>query len=301
MLSINIPVFNYDVAQLVNELIRQGNLLDAEYEIRVYDDCSDEKFRLKNRDIASENVVYAEMGHNIGRSSIRNKMGMDSKFRYLLFLDADSAIVNDNFLSVYLAHATKASVVCGGTVYSAFPPPEAEKKLRWVYGTAREAINAKIRNSEKSFHLTSNNFLIDKQVFEKIRFREEIREYGHEDTLLGFDLSQAGYSVTHIDNAVEHTGLENSEVFLEKTQKAVENLYYIQNRLLHNNPAFTRQVGFLNKYKKLTSYFPEWAIRTLFTATRKCIRKNLFGANPNLRLLDFYKTGVYALLAQKDI
>ena len=40
MLSILIPVFNYDVRRLVGDLHRQLSGMKIEYEIRVYDDCS---------------------------------------------------------------------------------------------------------------------------------------------------------------------------------------------------------------------------------------------------------------------
>ena len=62
MLSVNIPVYNYEVGELVAQLILQAQDLKIEFEIRIYDDGSEEKFKLKNRLISkNSNVVYLEL------------------------------------------------------------------------------------------------------------------------------------------------------------------------------------------------------------------------------------------------
>ena len=66
----------------------------------------------------------------------------------------------------YLRYAENAPVICGGTTYSAQKPADFSKLLRWVYGTRREAIPAQQKNSDKGFIITSNNFMIEKKVFE---------------------------------------------------------------------------------------------------------------------------------------
>ena len=99
MLSINIPVYNIEVNNLVLQLLEQAKKLDVSYEIRVYDDGSKNEYKISNRIISEySNVVYVELEENLGRSAIRNKRGVDSIYQYLLFIDADSAIVKDNYL-----------------------------------------------------------------------------------------------------------------------------------------------------------------------------------------------------------
>lgn len=99
MLSINIPVYNIEVGSLVLQLIQQAIKLDVSFEIRVYDDCSNDTIKNKNRIISEySNVVYLELDENLGRSAIRNKMGFESKFDFLLFIDADSKVVRDGYL-----------------------------------------------------------------------------------------------------------------------------------------------------------------------------------------------------------
>ncbi|HPE77684.1 MAG TPA: glycosyltransferase, partial [Draconibacterium sp.] len=206
MLSINIPVYNYLVGDLVARLSLQADELKIKYEIRVYDDGSANEIKLQNRQIAAKsNVVYVELEKNLGRSAVRNKMGFESKFQNLLFIDADSLPVEKNYLKKYIENLKPGQVLCGGTVYNRQKPVDQEKYLRWVYGTNREAISAENRNSKKGFIITSNNFLIEKPVFEEVHFREDIKNYGHEDTLLGYDLFRAGIEIFHIDNPLEHT------------------------------------------------------------------------------------------------
>lgn len=295
MLSINIPVYNYVVGDLVTELYAQAEELQIQYEIRVYDDGSANEIKLQNRQISENpNVVYIELEKNLGRSAIRNKMGFDSRYKYLLFIDADSMPVDKNYLKNYIENIKSNRVLCGGTAYSAQKPAEPEIYLRWFYGTNREAISAKERNNKKGFIITSNNFLIEKSVFEKIHFREDIKNYGHEDTLLGYDLWRAGIEIFHVDNPLEHTGLEDSAVFMEKTKTALRSLYLIEKQLLPGDRVFIQQVNFLHHYYRITKYLPSGFLRLFYKLSHRFIERNLSGSNPGLFLFDLYKLGFYA-------
>ena len=299
MLSINIPVYNVDVQKLVTEAERQAVGAGIDFEIRVYDDGSDGQFLHANRKLRDlEHVVYVELPENMGRSAIRNKMGFDSQKQYLLFIDADSLIDSDNYLLNYIKAAYAGCIISGGTKYMDRKPEDPEKLLRWVYGRNREAIPAKDRYKQKGFVITSNNFLIDNEVFRKIHFREEIGPYGHEDTLLGYDLFTNNYVPHHIDNPVVHAGLESSSVFLEKTQKALENLLFIDQEVVGNDSRFREKVRFLNLFDRLSGYFPETLIGLSFRILKSFLRKNLTGRNPNLTLFDIYKVGYYATFKQ---
>lgn len=297
MFSINIPVFNVEVARLVNQLIEQGEKLGVPYEIRIYDDGSEKDIKEKNRQLGSIiHVVYVELKENIGRAAIRNKMGFESKFDLLLFIDADSELVGDNYLKDYLTSYSRGSVICGGTAYKKEKPVNRKKLLRWVYGIRREAAKATVRNNKKGFIITSNNFLIEKSVFQKIHFRKNLKKYGHEDTLLGYDLFQAGKEIIHIDNPVEHTGLEDSGIFLEKTRLALKNLRFITSELVKNEPGFINQVNFLSRYKKITRFLPPLILRICFRLFRHLMEKKLLGSKPTLIVFDLYKLFFYSTI-----
>jgi len=221
---------------------------------------------------------------------------MESKFKYLLFIDADSLPVSEDYLENFLENVKPNRIICGGTAYNPEKPAEPDKYLRWFYGTNREAISAEIRNNKKGFIITSNNFLIEKKVFEKIHFREEIRNYGHEDTMLGYDLFQSGIEVFHIDNPLEHTGLEDSRVFIEKTKTALKSLHEITKNMLPGDKVFAEQVYFLKKYRAITQYFPTVFLRIFFNLFQRSIERNLNSGHPSLFLFDLYKLGFYATL-----
>jgi len=297
MLSINIPVYNYEVTDLVAQLTKQASSLLIDYEIRVYDDNSVEPVKQKNRELTSlKHVIYRELGKNLGRSAIRNKMGLESKYRWLLFIDADSKLISEDYLRTYINKAEPECVLCGGTAYNPQKPNKPKKLLRWVYGKKREAIPAAERNRKKIFIITSNNFLIEKEVFKIIHFSENIGPYGHEDTLLGYELYSSGIKITHIDNPVEHAGLEDSEVFLSKSREALKNLKFISEEIADNKTEFSQQITFLNRYKKITLLIPHFLLRCLFYLFKKCIERNLTTKNPRLIWFDFYRLGYFSTI-----
>lgn len=297
MLSINIPVYNYVVGDLILQLIEQARGIKIQFEIRIYDDGSEEEIKLKNRIISElPCIVYRELDKNLGRSAIRNKMGFESQFQYLLFIDADSLPVSEDYIENFIENVKSNRVICGGTAYKPEKPANPDQYLRWFYGTNREAISAKTRNTKKGFIISSNNFLIEKPVFEKVHFREDLKTYGHEDTLLGYDLFRNEIEVIHIDNPVEHTGLEDSKVFIEKTKTALKSLYQISHELLPGDKVFVKQVHFLYKYQSITKYLPAVFLKLFYKLFHRGIERNLIGRKSSLFLFDLYKLCFYSTL-----
>ncbi|HPF51851.1 MAG TPA: glycosyltransferase family A protein [Draconibacterium sp.] len=296
MLSISIPVFNIKIDNLVLALHQQAEKLNIPFEIRVYDDNSKATVKQHNRRLKEiKNVVYVELEENVGRAAIRNKMGFDSRFEWLLFIDADSRINHENYLENYIKSQQNNLVVCGGTSYSDEKPYD-QNLLRWKYGTVRESISADLRNKQKGFIITSNNFMIEKNVFKKIHFREEIREYGHEDTLLGYDLFKNEIKIVHIDNPLEHTGLEDAVTFLEKSKSALINLLFISEKMFADTEEFNVQIPFLYRYKKITRFISPFFFRFFFKLFGAVLEKNLKGKHPSLFLFDVYKVFYYSTI-----
>ena len=99
MISICIPVYNYNVLPLVEALsaIRDKQSLDVE--IIVADDGSDQETRKQNEAISDwKGVFYFEKEENVGRSAIRNFLASKSTKEYILFIDADSILIEDDIL-----------------------------------------------------------------------------------------------------------------------------------------------------------------------------------------------------------
>lgn len=300
MLSVNIPVYNIEVVTLVNQLKQQANKLKIDYEVRVYDDGSDEIIKSLNKNLANTaNVVYVELEKNIGRAAIRNKMGFESKFTNLLFIDADSLLINDNYLQLFIKSIKPKLILCGGTAYSAEKPKDKEQLLRWTYGQKREAVSAEHRNRKKGFIITSNNFLIAKEVFKTIHFRENLKNYGHEDTLLGYDLFKNNFEIFHVENPVEHTGLESSHLFLQKTKVALKNLKLVSEQILNGDKDFIRQVNFLKHYRLITKVIPSAFLSWYYERFHERMENNLKSLKPGLRCFDLYKLTYYSTLKNR--
>lgn len=300
MLSINIPVYNIEVVRLVKQLVLQAEALKIQYEIRVYDDGSDDIFKSINKNLIEiPHVVYIELDKNLGRSAIRNKMGVESAYDLLLFMDADSKVVDKNYLHNYITYFKPGTVLCGGRCYSPIKPRDVQKIFHWTYGMKREAISATKRMRNTGVFFMSNNFMLEKRTFEHVRFREEIQKYGHEDTLFGYDLFCKGYSIVHIDNPLEHIGIENSSVFLKKSKLALDNLKLIEENLLTGDSDFRQNVNFLRKYYKITHWLPTDLITSFFKKYSHKIEQNLQGKSPSLFLFDLYKVGYYSLIKNR--
>src|SRR5206468_3784509 len=132
-------VFNFDIRAFVTALHEQAVRLNIDFEIRCYDDASEEEFYQLNKTVTTLNkVVFERLAKNIGRSAIRNKLANEAIFDNLLFMDCDSRLPDDDFLKRYIEKTDGQSLIYGGRSYEAKPPTDGKKFLRWKYGIGRE-------------------------------------------------------------------------------------------------------------------------------------------------------------------
>jgi hypothetical protein len=291
MLSILIPIYNQDVRQLVQTLSKQCNKLNINYQILCFDDKSDEKYRNLNKELAFKiNINYTEMPENLGRSRIRNWLGKAAFFEYLLFLDGDSVVKSSQFIKNYISHAQPNAVIYGGRVYDKNKPKSLKKILHWKYGTTRESLKSNQRQKEPYLNFQSNNFLIPETLFKKHLFDEKVIGYGYEDLLYAFQLQKSGIPIVHLDNAIVHTGLETTNVFVKKTENAIANLvrmYKIDQTL---DTRLIRWYLRLDRYRIVNIF--EW----LYKRYKIKIWKNLTSSNPHIALFNLYKLHLFIQL-----
>ena len=290
MITVCIPIYNYDVTALVNELDNQAKQVNVPFEIVLIDDCSSEEFKLLNQQVCSKHI-YIELDKNIGRARIRNRFLEYAKFDNLIFLDCDSLIISESFISEYVkvSKGGKYNVVCGGRVYDKVPPAR-NKMLRWKYGIKRESQPAKIRKLTPNKSFMTNNFMIERWVFNKVKFDERIVEYGHEDTLFGYELLKNNIAISHIENPVLNGEIEFNSEYLQKTEKGIINLVQILH-YLEDDPEFVRNVSLLDYYDKIKSKHLLWLIKLKYVFWGPVIRYFLIKGFVNLWLFDFYKLG----------
>jgi len=295
MLSILIPVYNYNVSVLVQKLVKQIDENALHAEIIIVDDASN-LFLNENRKLSLlRNVRYELLAKNLGRSAIRNYLTKLARFNSFLFIDCDAKVVSDNYLKKYYDILNQDfDIVCGGLIYQA-GVPDRSYLLRWYYGKNRECktVNDRMKAPYRSF--SSFNFLIKKDVFEKVRFNEEIQSYGHEDTLLGINLKENRANIVHIDNPLLHDGLEPANNFIEKTESSVKNLKRLVEN--HSNTNFLKENITLVKYVLIINKIKlGWLIKAFYLLIKKGVLINLKSTKPSLILFDFYKIGFYLTL-----
>ncbi len=286
VLSILIPVYNQNVFSLVKSLHEQLMSLDIQFEILCLDDASTST-HLKNSEIVNlENCNYLVLDYNVGRSAIRNKLAEMAKYEYLLFIDSDMLVFNDKFIQNYLSSIGNYDVVYGGLKYHD-TCNDNNQLLRWKYGIEREAISVEKRKLKPYLSAKFCNLIIRKKVFSIIHFDEQIKAYGHEDTLFSLEMQSHNLKVLHVDNALLHDGLEDSDLYLKKVDIASKNLKKIAE--LHLDNLLLKTIPLLSTYNLLMKFKIAKAYKLLYMIFAKGIERNLLSTKPNIRLLDFYK------------
>lgn len=251
MISVCVPVYNYNIASLINELKRQSAQIDAEIQIIAIDDGS-KHFKVENKKCV-DRIEYIELAENVGRAKIRNLFLNHAKHNYLLFLDCDGIIEKESFLENYIkAINDNPNVVCGGRVYPK-EKPSKNKLLSWKNGVCRESKPANERRKAPNQSFMTNNFLIKRSVLEKIKFDERLVGYGHEDTMFGFELEKNNIAIKHIENPVLNGDIEENDVFLQKTEQAIQNLVRLKQFMSHDEE-FVKSVRLLSFYSETKSF-----------------------------------------------
>ena len=299
MLSILIPVYNFDIRNLVLELHKQAVLEHFNFEIVVFDDVSDMHFKTLNREIIElKNVQYTELTQNIGRSKIRNLLSSTAKFNYLLFMDADAIVPDASFIKNYVNECKGEVVICGGTSYATSYKEKNKKNdyiLRLKYGQMRESKTANERRLAPNSCFSTFNFLISKSILQRIVFNETITDYGHEDTLFGLELKIQNITIKHIDNPLYHIGLDTNSVFITKALAGVKNLFTILNRGFYTDD-LQQDIKLLRYYKKINNLGLTPFFGIIYQMTHRRIKRNLVARGQNLFYFDMLRLGFLCTL-----
>lgn len=293
MLSICIPVYNVDVRQLVLQLYEQCLSSSSAFEIIIQDDASDPKYRALNTELdAREDIHYHQLHTNIGRAQIRNAFLPLAQYDYMLFMDCDSEVPDNEFIKRYFQSIeSNQDVVCGGRIYYD-EKPERPYHLRWKYGLERE-----LGYEDRGF--MSNNFLIRKEILSQIRFDEHIKKYGHEDTLFGYRLKKAGIEVMHIQNPLLHNKIESNAEFLNKSERALENLFMIS-AMSDVEDDLEEEVSLLKVYNKLKRNGAATILSWTYSPMKYILKPILKYSRSNLFLFDLYRLLYFCYISRQS-
>lgn len=296
MLSILIPIYNYDSFPLIKELHNQCIECQIDFEIICIDDASTECKSNSCLIALLTNCSFATLPQNIGRSKIRNLLATKSKYDWLLFLDCDTFTESSQYIPNYIKQintSTKAAFF-GGIKYSK-NKPNPDQLLRWVYGRKREAIALQERMKEPYKTAFVSNFLIKKTVFESALFDEKIRSYGYEDFFFIQSLKNKNIDILPIENPLLHLNLETSSLFLSKTKTALETLFSISKGNLH----IETDSKIIKTYKILCLLKMDYMVSILYQSLKSKLEENLTSKKPSLFLFDSYKIGYFCYLNSK--
>jgi glycosyltransferase involved in cell wall biosynthesis len=296
MLSILIPIYNYNAYPLVLELHEQCIDCGINFEIIAIDDASTQHISENSAIQFLTNCSFVELPENIGRSKIRNLLASKANYDWLLYLDCDTFPKNSDFISNYIKHINLCTkkVFFGGIVYTKEKPAN-DQLLRWIFGQKREAIAVSERKKNPYKNTFVSNILIKKTVFDIFPFDEKITKYGYEDFAFIQTLKQENIEIEHIENPVFHLNLETSSIFLSKTKTALETLLFISK----TNSKIEIDSKIIKTHKMLCDLKINLWIAKLFQKQQLRLENHLTSEKPTLLAFDFYKIGYFCYLNSK--
>jgi hypothetical protein len=292
MISILIPIYNYDAFPLVSELYKQCLECRIEFEILCQDDASDQ-FLNENQKINNLGKCnFSRNNSNLGRGKNINFLAEKGKFEWLLIMDCDTFPTQNDYIRNYISQINEGKKVIYGGIKYKKEKPNNDQLLRWIYGNARESLSVEKRNTNPNGNALTSNILIKKNIFISNKFDESITKYGYEDLVFLSDMKKKGGLVKHIDNPTYHLGLETSKQFLDKTKIALENLQFItENSSLDSSESKILRIYIYLKRLYLVSF-----ITFIFKKSEVKIEHNLLSQKPSLLLFDLYKLGYFCSL-----
>ncbi|WP_203258969.1 glycosyltransferase family 2 protein [Hyunsoonleella ulvae] len=286
MLSILIPVYNYNIVQLVRSIHKQALKANIKFEIICLDDKSNKDIALINSSVSKlDNTSYLLSENNNGIAITRQHLCNYAKYDWILLLDADVELRDDLFISNYIEalETSKYDIIFGGISYKN-EKPHKKSVLRWKYGKQCEGVTSKIRN-KKPYKITSAaNILIKKQQYNRFSLDSVGNSYGM-DIFFGPQLKLHKVPVLHINNSVYHLGLEDSETYIKKTEFAVNTLLSLH----YNNKIELHENDLLSKFILLKSVKLNFIFSLFYRYLKDIIRKHLKSSNPLIIVFQFYK------------
>ena len=296
MLSVLIPIYNYNAFPLVFELYKQCLECNLEYEIICQNDASN-AFLTENSEINTlENCCFSSNETNLGRGKNINKMSRKATYEWLLILDCDTFPQSSDFIKKYHSEIQKNEnpIIFGGILYKS-EKPEKDQLLRWDYGHKRESLSVEKRKRKPNSRALTSNLLLKKELFLQYPFDENITKYGYEDLYFMLTLEANKIKASHIENPTFHLNLETSTLFLNKTKTSLENLVYI----LNSKKADLKDSKIITVYSLLKKLKLTHFTVYFFNLFEHKITAQLISSKPSLFLFDLYKLGHFCRLQSK--
>lgn len=274
MLSILIPTYNYDCSSLVYDLDTLCVRANIDYEIIVGNDGSTTNMQnLKNLSKTLENFRFLDYKENRGRSIIRNTLAREAKYDKLLFIDSDMKVYKSDFIQLYIKE--NSPIVAGGIKVL------EDKNPTYI-------LHKKYEKNRSTNIATTQNLLVRKDVFDEVRFIENVKKYGYEDIIFSHRLDKM-YGIKFIYNPLIHNGPIPTETFIDRINESTEVLIELfKNEKYHKDIIESSKL--LRTYLKIKNVKGLYLL--LFKLTKGFIVQQLHSEDPSMFLMDMYKLGV---------
>jgi len=239
-LDIVIPVYN-DAPYLTESLnsIFKQQLIDGWHcHVYVVDDGSDIPVKVDVPKDKAHMLSVIRLDKNSGCSVARNKGAFAGEGEVLLFLDADCSFAHENVLALLLEQYVEGSDVCFGQIFA----PQGDFWANYQNKVARERA-VRFRLGEK-FSMTTQIFMVKKEVFKVVGGFDEAYHFGFEDRDLFITLLKYGVnaylveealvnhndqiSLTSVTRKLYKIGATSSVRFIEKHPDEYEKLEYVK-------------------------------------------------------------------------
>lgn len=299
-LSILIPTYNNVCFELVKNLQAQVALLSSsaeslpssfhfEYEILVADDGSTDQTTIEDNRIINKLPLchYIERKKNVGRAAIRNFLAKEAQYPWLLFIDSNMNVINNEYLANY--QKEESDVIYGG--YQIKRDAETQEllkyNLRYIFelaGVQNGDYRLRQMNPYGDFH--TSNFIAKRSIMLKYPFDERFFHYGYEDVLWGKTLKDNQISIHHVDNPLGYEHFIGNMSFINKTEESLHTLYQFRRELQD----YSKIISYANKVKSWHLYAP---CQRLFPLLSLPIKARLTGNKPSIFLFNIYKLLYY--------
>src|SRR5690606_35611469 len=224
--TIHILNHNFDPEPILHQLTLQILSHDEDIKVVVWDDFSDEDYRLILTNLRSRythpfihwNLGQKNLGRSwyslpfsnwkleqkkLGRSTMRQKILDSTVSGWALSIDSDM-LPDRDFIRQMISSLQNESIVYTGRHYYQKEQPPKPFPLHWHYGIQRE-IPAQDR--DPYLHLSTGIFAWHGSQRQALSFTTKISGYGHEDTLFGLFLKEKKIRLGSSSMRAKHLGL----------------------------------------------------------------------------------------------
>lgn len=297
MLSVLIPVYNYNVTELVNSVHKQLLATNINFEIICLDDKSNREITASNLSVEElSNTTYKLSNTNNGIAVNRQILVDMAIYEWIILIDADVELKDENYITNYLNVLNKGcDFVFGGFDYKNIVPQKSHL-LRWKYGKKHEALLANSRNINPYKVIIAANMLAKKTCYKNLKLDSLGNNYAM-DYFFGALLKENNEKVLHIDNQVYHLGIESSAKYLRKKELAVETLLRLYSNQQINKHSNDLLKAFVFSKKIKLNYLFSWT----YSILNSTLRKNLTGNIPFIKLLQLYKLSYMCYIDLKGV